>query len=257
MDRSFTGCARLTARSRTHRKDGTNSMRTIELVAYLQELALNNNKTWFDAHRAEYTALREEFTALVGEIVGRVALVDPAVEHLRPGDCIFRINRDVRFARDKRPYKTQFSAIICPQGRSTNLPGYYFHINEAAELMAGGGMYAPEPAQLATVRRFILAQPNRLDALLADPAFAALGGISGDSLKRPPAGVPADAPHMATLLRKQYLGGGAVDVRTLEPGAVADWVVARFTAMAPFIQWLRDALGPPAAMLEKPPIDIF
>ena len=232
-------------------------MRTTELVTYLQGLAENNNKVWFEEHRGEYNALREEFTALVGEIVGRVALVDLAVEHLRPADCMFRINRDVRFARDKSPYKTQFSAIICPQGRSTNLPAYYFHIAADGELMAGGGMYAPESAQLATVRRFILAQPNRLDALLADPAFAAMGGISGDSLKRPPAGVPADAPHMATLLRKQYLGGEAVDVRTLEPAAVSDWIVARFTGMAPFIQWLRDALGPPAAMPGKPPIGIF
>jgi uncharacterized protein (TIGR02453 family) len=232
-------------------------MRIIELVTYLQGLAANNNKTWFEEHRSEYNALREEFAALVGEVVGRVALVDPAVEHLRPADCMFRINRDVRFSRDKSPYKTQFSAILCPQGRSTNLPAYYFHINAAGELLVGGGMYAPEAAQLATVRRFILAQPNRLDALLADPAFAAIGAISGDSVKRVPAGVPADAPHMATLLRKQYLGGESVDVRTIESQAVADWVVARFTVMAPFIQWLRDALGPPPAKAEKPPIDIF
>lgn len=232
-------------------------MRTVELVAYLQELALNNNKAWFDANRETYAALRAEFTELVGEVLGRVALADPAVAHLRPADCIFRINRDVRFARDKSPYKTQFSAILCPQGRSTNLPAYYFHINADGELLAGGGMYAPEPAQLATVRRFILAQPDRLDALLADPAFAAVGGISGESFKRPPAGVPADAPHLATLLRKQYLSGQSVDVRTVDPAAVADWIVLRFTAMAPFIQWLRDALGPPPAKMEKPPIAIF
>ncbi len=232
-------------------------MMTSALVGYLQGLAENNNKTWFEEHRGEYGTLRQEFTVLVGEIIARLALVDPAVEHLRPADCMFRINRDVRFSRDKSPYKTQFSAIFCPQGRSTNLPAYYFHIAADGELLAGGGMYAPEPAQLAAVRRFILAQPNRLDALLADPVFAAMGAISGDSLKRLPAGVPADAPHMATLLRKQYLGGESVDVRTIESEAVADWVVARFTVMAPFIQWLRDALGPPPAKAEKPPIDIF
>jgi uncharacterized protein (TIGR02453 family) len=184
-----------------------------------------------------------------------VALVDPAVEHLRPADCIFRINRDVRFARDKSPYKTQFSALICSQGRNTNLPSYYFHIAAGGELLAGGGIYAPQAAQLAAVRRFILAQPYRLDALLANGAFAAMGGIYGDSLKRLPAGVPADAPHMTTLLRKQYLAGESVDVRSIDPAALADWIVARFSVMAPFIQWLRDGLGPPVA--EKPPIDIF
>ena len=231
------------------------AMMTSALLAYLQGLAANNNKAWFEAHRAEYTALRQEFAALVGEIIARVALVDPAVEHLQPADCMFRINRDVRFARDKSPYKTQFSASFCPQGRNTNLPSYYFHIDAAGELLAGGGMYAPATAQLSAVRRFIQAQPNRLDELLADPAFAAMGGITGDSLKRPPAGIPATAPHMATLLRKQYLAGSSVDVRTVESDALGDWVVARFTVMAPFIQWLRDALGPPAG--EKPPFDIF
>ena len=221
---------------------------TATLLTYLQGLAANNDKSWFEAHRPEYTALRHEFAGLVGEIIARLALVDPAVEHLQPADCMFRINRDVRFSRDKSPYKTQFSASICPQGRSTNLPAYYFHIDAAGELLAGGGMYAPESAQLGAVRRFILAQPDRLDALLADPAFVAMGGITGDALKRPPAGVPADAPHMATLLRKQYLASTAADVRAIDPYGIGDWVVARFTVMAPFIQWLRDALGPPVGI---------
>ncbi len=229
------------------------------LLTYLEGLAANNNKPWFEEHRAEYQALRQEFTDMVGEIVARVALIDPAVEHLRPADCLFRINRDVRFARDKSPYKTQFSALICPQGRNVNLPSYYFHIAANGELLAGGGMYAPESTQLAAVRRFIQAQPYRLDALLADPDFAAMGGINGDSLKRPPAGVPADAPHMATLLRKQYLTGESVDARSIDPDALADWIVARFTVMVPFIQWLRHALGPPAGEYpaDKPPLDIF
>jgi uncharacterized protein (TIGR02453 family) len=229
------------------------------LLDYLQGLAANNNKAWFEEHRGEYQALRQEFTNLVGEILARVAVVDPAVEHLRPADCIFRINRDVRFSRDKSPYKTQFSAIFCPQGRNVNLPSYYFHIaagrDSQGELLAGGGMYAPETAQLAAVRRYIIAHPYRLDALLADPAFAAMGGIYGDSLKRPPTGVPPDAPHMTTLLRKQYLTGETANARSVESADLADWVVAHFTAMVPFIQWLRDALGPPAA--EKPPFDTF
>jgi len=238
------------------------------LLDYLQGLAANNNKAWFEEHRAQYQVLRQEFTGLVGEILARVAAVDPAVEHLRPADCLFRINRDVRFSRDKSPYKTQFSAIFCPQGRNVNLPAYYFHIaasgdsavanDRSGELLAGGGMYAPDTAQLAAVRRYILAHPYRLDALLADPAFATMGGIYGDSLKRVPAGVPADAPHMTTLLRKQYLTGETVAASSVVSADLADWVVARFTVMVPFIQWLRDALGPPTADIpyEKPPIDI-
>lgn len=230
-------------------------MTNTQLVDFLQGLAANNNKLWFEEYRSEYQALRQEFTALVGEVIARLAPFDPAMELLPPADCIFRINRDVRFARDKSPYKTQFAAAINPHRRGTNLPSYYFHITAGGELMAGGGIYAPTPVQLASVRRFILAQPYRLDELLADPAFAAMGGITGESLKRPPAGIPADAPHMQTLLRKQYLAGESVDVRTLDSGTTADWVVEHFVVMVPFIQWLRDALGPNE--VEKPPFDIF
>lgn len=230
-------------------------MRIAALVDYLQGLAENNNKAWFEAQRSEYTALREEFTGMVGEVLGRLALVDPAVEHCRPADCLFRINRDVRFSRDKSPYKTQFSSLISAQGRNISAPSYYFHIDADGELLSGGGIYAPDSAQLGAVRRFIQAQPDRVDALLADPAFVAMGGIGGDSLKRPPAGIAVDAPHMALLMRKQYLAGESVDVRRLDAADVTDWIVARFTVMAPFIIWLRDALGPPTA--EKPPIDIF
>ncbi len=221
-------------------------MRTTALLDYLAGLAANNNKAWFEEHRTEYNALRQEFSMLVGEMIARLAAVDPMVEHLQPPDCLFRINRDMRFSREKIPYKTQFSAAICPQGRSSNMPAYYFQINAEGELMAAGGMFAPDTAQVATVRRFILAQPNRLDALLANPALAAMGGIRGESLKRAPANIPADAPHIETLQRKQYLTGEAVDIRSLEPSSVGDWIVDRFTGMAPFVQWLRDALGPPA-----------
>ena len=85
-------------------------MNTSALVSFLQELADNNNKTWFDAHRPQYQALRQEFADLVGAVIAGVGAVDEAVLGLDPAKCMFRINRDVRFSRDKSPYKTQFSA---------------------------------------------------------------------------------------------------------------------------------------------------
>lgn len=234
------------------------------LVSFLQELAENNSKPWFDAQRPRYQALRQEFTALVGEVIAGVGAVDEAVAGLEPANCIFRINRDVRFARDKSPYKTQFSAAICPQGRGTGMPSYYFHIDATGDLLIGGGIYAPSPEQLANARRFILAHPDRLDRLFADPAFrAAHATIDGDSLKRPPAGVPETARHLDILKRKQYLVGRSYVVHEFGDAEIAPLIIDRFRATAPFIVWLREAVHAPVVTQKNDrgpdplPIDIF
>ena len=235
-------------------------MNTSALVSFLQELADNNNKTWFDAHRPQYQALRQEFADLVGAVIAGVGAVDEAVLGLDPAKCMFRINRDVRFSRDKSPYKTQFSAAIGPQGRSTNLPAYYFQIDAAGNLFLGGGLYAPSPEQLANARRFIVAHPQRLDALYADRAFhAAYGAIDGEMLKRPPAGFSADAPHLDALKLKQYLVGQSYVVHEIADDALAPLIVERFSAAVPFIFWLREAVGAPAGSdgPDPLPIDIF
>lgn len=237
-------------------------MNVSALVSFLQELADNNNKAWFDAHRPQYQALRQEFTDLVGEVIAGIGSVDEAVRDLQPANCLFRINRDVRFSRDKSPYKTQFSAAIGPQGRSTNLPAYYFQIDAAGNLFLGGGLYAPAPEQLANARRFIAAHPERLEELYADPAFhAAYGAIDGEMLKRPPAGYPADAPHLEALKLKQYLVGQSYVVHEFAGDALAPLIIERFSAAAPFIFWLREAVGAPAGgTADGPdplPIDIF
>jgi uncharacterized protein (TIGR02453 family) len=234
------------------------------LVGFLQELAENNSKPWFDTQRPRYQTLRQQFTTLVGEVITGVGAVDEAVVGLEPANCIFRINRDARFSRDKSPYKTQFSAAICPQGRGTGMPSYYFHIDATGDLLIGGGIYAPSPAQLANARRFILAHPERIDQLFADPVFRSTHTtIDGDSLKRPPAGVPETARHLDILKRKQYLVGKNFVVHEFADDAIAPLLIDRFRATAPFILWLREATGAPAGVNpagngpDPLPIDIF
>src|SRR4051812_10655121 len=93
------------------------------LADYLDALARNNRKEWFEANRAEYQPLRDDFTALVGSVIAGIAEWEPGVRWLDPKDCIFRIHRDVRFSRDKSPYKTTFSAWVNEQGRRGDGPG--------------------------------------------------------------------------------------------------------------------------------------
>jgi uncharacterized protein (TIGR02453 family) len=153
-----------------------------------------------------------------------------ACAELAPADCIFRINRDARFARDKSPYKTQFSAAICPQGRGTSMPAYYFHIDALGELLIGGGVYAPSPEQLANARRFILAHPERLDQLFADPVFRSAHDhhrLASRSSARPPA-CRTQRRHLDLLKRKQYLVGRSYVAHEFGEEAIAPLIIDRF-----------------------------
>ncbi len=216
------------------------------LSTFLANLSANNEKAWFEANRAEYQALRDDFTAFVGEMIARVAAWDDTVRWVDPKDCIYRIHRDVRFSGDKTPYKTTFSAVISQHGRHAGHgPSYYFQVDETGTLMAGGGVWMPENDRLALIRAHIAEHPERLRKVMRGRAFRSTfpGGMwEGYKLKRPPAGYPADHPQIETLKLKSFLVERERDV-TAAASDVAPWIVETFRAMHPFILWLRDAVA--------------
>jgi uncharacterized protein (TIGR02453 family) len=215
------------------------------LISFLFELALHNNKPWFEEHRPTYERLREEWLAFVGQVIDGTAQFDPSVGIVSPKDAMFRIHRDVRFAADKRPYKTTFSAAICPQGRASGLPAYYFQINEAGALLIAGGVHTPAPPILGEIREYIAEHPERLDALLADPAFAAVyGKIDGERLKRPPQGYDEQTPGIEYIKLKSFTAGFEPEgwLARADNLTLASEIVAAFQALFPLIRWLREAL---------------
>ena len=211
------------------------------LITFLSELALNNSKPWFEEHRPTYERLRGEWLAFVGQIIDGISRFDPSVGIVSPKDALFRINRDVRFSKDKSPYKTTFSAAICPQGRSSGWPAYYFQVNEAGALFIGGGVWMPEPTILGQIRLHIAEHPERLFAVLADPAFAAtFGTIDGGAAQAAAPGLRrVDAGHrvhQAQELHRRHRAVGLAGARRKHgrrdrggvPGHVpADRVAAR------------------------------
>lgn len=215
------------------------------LVQFLAELEQNNNKLWFEANRARYDALRADFTDLAQEVVFGVAAFDPRIQGVRAKDTLFRIHRDVRFSREKVPYKTTFSSSISDRGR-IGAPGYYFQVDHAGKLMVGGGLWMPEADTLARIRNFIARRPAALDAVLRDEVFArTFGDFDGPRLKRPPRGFDETTPHLERVKLKSFTVGREVDVKSLGEDDVAPFIVATCRAMYPAIQWLREALGRP------------
>jgi uncharacterized protein (TIGR02453 family) len=218
-----------------------------ELVSFLGQLKKNNNKAWFDANREWYQRLRLQWIDFTQDVIFTIASFDPDVQHVKPESGIFRINRDVRFSKDKSPYKTQFSAAISTHGRHGGRPVYYFHIDHAGTLFLAGGLYMPQPAQLQQVRELIAARPDLVDALYKDKSFkkAFPAGIEGDAVKRPPKGFDPDHPHIALIKHKSFT---AASEATLDKTATVDKVILplvkrQFGGMYPLITFLRRAVS--------------
>jgi uncharacterized protein (TIGR02453 family) len=215
-----------------------------ELAGYLSELAANNNKPWFETNRDRYQHLRSQFTDLVQEVILALGEFDEDVQGLAAGNALFRIHRDVRFSKDKTPYKTTFSASISRQGRIGG-PGYYFQLDGQEQLISAVGIYAPTPEQLAQIRRFIASRPARLTEVLEDPAFrAAFSQIGLDPLKRPPKGYDENTPHMEYIKLRHFI---VMREDLLPREATGDAVLARSVAVFrpayPWKVWLSEALG--------------
>lgn len=173
-----------------------------EAITFLAELAANNDRTWFTPRKGEYERLiKEPLEALCVALAGRFEtrglplIADPARSP-------FRIYRDVRFARDKSPYKTAASARFMAPGGG---PGAYFHL-EPGEIYAGGGLYHPEPAVLASWRRLVDTDASSIRSAIGDPAFTAVyGALAGDRLMRVPAGFAKDHPDADLLVLKDMI----------------------------------------------------
>jgi uncharacterized protein (TIGR02453 family) len=227
------------------------------LVTYLAELNLNNNKPWFDAHRPTYEQLRADWLAFVGEVIAGISQFDPSVAIVSAKDSQFRIHRDVRFSKDKRPYKTAFSAAISPQGKNSGLPAYYFHVDEAAKLLIAGGVYMPEAGRLNQIRKYIAEHPERLESVLADPEFqATYGGIDAERLKRPPQGYDETTPGIEWIKLKSFTAWTEPRGWLARQAGLADEMVGGFRELFPLIRWLREALTGSSEIETLSPEDI-
>ncbi len=217
-----------------------------QLVAFLDALAQNNQRDWFEANRPRYQALRREWTELVQQIILAVAGVDPALEGLSAERSLFRINRDVRFSKNKDPYKTTFSALLSPEAKDVLAPGYYLQVAADGTLMVGGGIWMPDSAGAHKIRTQIAAQPGRLRAILAEPDFAALypDGFGGESLKRAPKGFDEAHPAIDLIKHKNFAvtHQQPIDATTTRDD-LYDVAVAGLTALAPLVGFLREAVS--------------
>ena len=139
-------------------------------LKFLKDLSRNNNKPWFDANRSKYETAREDFAGLIQQVLEKLAKKDKTIADLKVKDCLFRINRDVRFSKDKSPYKNNFGAYINRGGKKSIYGGYYFHC-QPGHAFIGGGLWSPMPAELKKVRQEIDYCYKEFKGLLAAKKF--------------------------------------------------------------------------------------
>jgi uncharacterized protein (TIGR02453 family) len=220
-------------------------MNTRRLVTFLAGLKAHNRKSWFESHRAEYEVLRAEFEELVQEVILRVARFEPEVADVTPRECIYRIYRDVRFSKDKSPYKTHFGAGVGPAGKKGGNESYYSHVDAAGKVVVAGGAYMPDARQLLAIRRAIADDPRRFVAIVTAPSFRRhFGGLNDEErLQRPPRGFDCEHPAMEWLKLKRYVAWSERPVSKLGTKKLAAYVADECKALHPLAAWLRKALA--------------
>ncbi len=215
-------------------------------LGFLNELAANNDRAWFEANKPRYEELvREPALEFIAAMATPLAKFAPhfRAEPRKMGGSLMRVFRDTRFARDKSPYKTNIGIQLRHElGKDVHAPGFYLHI-ATDECFFGAGCWHPEAEALGHIRDLIAAQPKRWLAARDDKKFAAHWALAGDSLTRPPRGYAADHPAIDDLKRKDFIGLAALSFAEATGPGLVKLASERFAAAAPLMKFLCEAQG--------------
>lgn len=220
---------------------------TDELWRFLIELSQNNDRDWFAANKQRYEDhVRGPALAIIRAMAPRLAEVTPALEAVdeKVGGSLMRIYRDVRFSKDKSPYKTNVGIQFRHRaGKDVHAPGLYLHV-DLDEVFVGFGVYRPERGPLQAIRSRIAERPDEWRAIIEGPAFAEGGWRQGgDSLKRAPRGFDKDHPLVDELKRKSYIAVRDLPPELVESPDLCDALVGHLRAVRPYGQFICDAIG--------------
>jgi uncharacterized protein (TIGR02453 family) len=213
--------------------------------SFLRALARNNNREWFQAHKADYEAqVRAPFLRLLQDLQPDLAALsthyraDP-----RPvGGSLFRIHRDTRFANDKTPYKTHAGArLFHERHREVDSPSFYIHV-QPGHCFVGAGLWHPEPATRRRIREFISENPQGWRKAVHSPAFRRRFELGGESLQRIPRGFPADHPLAEDLKRQSFVGSTPLEDATVLGPNLRRSIASALAGLAPLVDYLCASL---------------
>lgn len=214
-------------------------------LKFLKDLSKHNNKPWFDAHRQQYDDAKKDFETFIQTLIDKHGRRDTYIKELTAKNCLFRINRDIRFSKDKTPYKTNMGASISRGGRKSIYAGYYFHL-EPGQSFVGGGIWMPMPEETKKVRQEIDYCLDEFRKIVESKKFKTVyGGLyidSETSLSRVPQGFEKDNPAAEYLKLKSWIATQALKDADITSKDLVKKALVAFETLQPLVEFINRSL---------------
>lgn len=220
-----------------------------EVLEFLKELRVNNNREWFAGHKAEYLKVKERIEALTQELIAGVATFDADAGMLTAADCTYRIYRDTRFSLDKTPYKQHIGIFINPPyGKKSNRMGYYLHIEPGNCFVAAGTVCLP-PKTVTAIRQSIYDNVDEYLSIINAPDFKAVYPVVGENcLKTAPKGIPRDWKYVELVRPKDFVTSHALTEKELCGKDMPQRVTELFRIAKPFNDFINYSIDETAGV---------
>jgi uncharacterized protein (TIGR02453 family) len=214
-------------------------------LKFLKDLVKNNNKPWFDAHRRQFEDAKTDFASFIQTIIDKHGKKDESIAHLKAKETTFRINRDVRFSKNKLPYKDNMGAYIARGGKKSIFGGYYFHC-QPGRCFAGGGLWMPMPPELSKVRQEIDYNFNEFKKIIGSKKFKSVfGDLSRNAeyvLTRVPKGYDTGNPAAEYLKLKSFVAIAFLKESDITSKDLSKKVLQAFETLQPLLEFINRSI---------------
>lgn len=216
-----------------------------ETLQFLSDLSQNNNREWFTENKKRYEKFKTDYYNLTAEFLAEMKLLDPSLALLEVKNCVFRINRDIRFSKDKTPYKNHMGIWMSAGAKNANLAGYYVHLGHEESFIAGG-FHTPEAAELKKIRKEIAFFYDDLEEIVNEKSFQTLfGGLDrneNNSLKNAPKDYEKDHPAIEFLKLKNFTATHIFDIKEATKSDFVKQTVEKLIVLKPLNDFINRAL---------------
>jgi len=213
-----------------------------EILDFLKDLEANNSREWFDLNRDRYDATRKQFLVVAEQLIHDIRQFDDEVPALNPKDCVFRIFRDVRFSKDKLPFKSNYGCFVARGGKKSGFAGYYLHI-QPGECFLSGGIYMPLPEYLQAIRQEIYYHPKNYIDLIENKEFKSTYTLEySNKLKTAPKGYPKDWEYLDLIKNRNYAFGHRIEEHELFASDFLEKAIELFKVIYPLNRYLNKAV---------------
>ncbi|TAH25626.1 MAG: DUF2461 domain-containing protein [Cytophagales bacterium] len=212
-------------------------------LQFLSKLKDNNNKDWFDANRKTYDEIKSDWIKFIEKLIIKTSKIDINLGNLEAKDCMFRINRDVRFSPNKAPYKSNIAISITKGGKKSIYAGCYLHIEPDNKSFIAGGLYLPEKEILQKIRTEIDYKPELFDKIISEKNFIKyFESLTGDKLSKAPKGFDPYAPHIELLKQKSFLGWHKLSDKKILEINLEEYFLDVYKTLMPLNEYLNKAI---------------